>query len=129
MIKQTVLPFKPKTTKDLITAHAGLALPGEFAPGVGLNKALDKYLPALGSGVEHLASKHVFPLVLMLKQISQEASLRKTRINDQAEQRLRNYDRPIITRRVQPRCRAFTALSFTKTRKYGLMVESGMGIQ
>ncbi len=66
MIKQTVLPFKLETTKDLITAHAGLALLGEFAVGVGLNKALDKYLPAPGSGVGHLASEHVFPLVLML---------------------------------------------------------------
>ena len=51
MIKQTVLPFKLETTKDLITAHAGLALLGEFAVGVGLNKALDKYLPAPGRGV------------------------------------------------------------------------------
>ena len=66
MIKQTVLPFKLETTKDLITAHAGLPLLGEFAVGVGLNKALDKYLPAPESGVGHLASEHVFPLVLML---------------------------------------------------------------
>ena len=66
MIKQTVLPFKLETTEDLITAHAGLALLGEFAVGVGLIKALDKYLPAPGSGVGHLASEHVFPLILML---------------------------------------------------------------
>ena len=66
MIKQTVLPFKLETTKDLITAHAGLALMGEFAVGVGLNKALDRYVPAPGSGVGYLASEHVFPLVLML---------------------------------------------------------------
>ena len=31
MIKQTVLPFKLETTMDMITAHAGLALLGEFA--------------------------------------------------------------------------------------------------
>jgi len=30
MINQTVLPFKLEQTKDLITAHAGLALVGEF---------------------------------------------------------------------------------------------------
>jgi hypothetical protein len=38
MIKQTVLPFKLEETKDLITAHAGLALLGEFAVGLGLLK-------------------------------------------------------------------------------------------
>jgi hypothetical protein len=66
MIKQTVLPFKLETTKDLITSHAGLALMGEFAVGLGLNKALDRHLPEPGSGAGYLASEHVFPLVLML---------------------------------------------------------------
>ena len=66
MIKQTVLPFKVETTKDLITAHAGLALMGEFAVGLGLNKTLDRYLGDPGSGAGYLGSEHVFPLVLML---------------------------------------------------------------
>jgi len=66
MIKQTVLPFKLETTKDLITAHAGVALLGEFAVGLGLTKAVDRYLPGPGSGVGYLSSEHVFPLVLML---------------------------------------------------------------
>ena len=66
MIKQTVLPFKLETTTDMITPHAGLALLGEFAIGLGLNKALDRYLLAPGSGAGYLASEHVFPLVLML---------------------------------------------------------------
>jgi hypothetical protein len=66
MIKQTVLPFKLEKTMDLITAHAGLALLGEFAVGLGLNKALDKDLPGPGSGKGYLSSEHVFPLVLML---------------------------------------------------------------
>lgn len=66
MIKQSVLPFKLETTKDLITSHAGLALLGEFAVGLGLNKALDRCLPEPGSGAGYLASEHVFPLVLML---------------------------------------------------------------
>lgn len=66
MIKQTVLPFKLETTRDLITSHAGLGLLGEFAVGLGLNKALDRYLPTPGSGVGYLASEHVFPLILML---------------------------------------------------------------
>ena len=66
MIKQTILPFKVEMTKDLITSQAGLALLGEFAVGLGLNKAVDRYLPGPGSGAGYLASEHVFPLVLML---------------------------------------------------------------
>ena len=66
MIKQTVLPFKVEATMEMITAHAGLALLGEFAAGLGLNKALNGCLPAPGSGVGYLASEHVFPLILML---------------------------------------------------------------
>jgi hypothetical protein len=66
MINQTVLRFKLEMTRDLITAHAGLALLGEFAVGLGLNKALDRYLPGPGSGVGYLASEHVFPLIVML---------------------------------------------------------------
>ena len=66
MIRQTVLPFKLETTNDLITSHAGLALFGEFAVGLGLKKSLDRHLPGPGSGLGYLASEHVFPLVLML---------------------------------------------------------------
>jgi hypothetical protein len=66
MIDQTVLPFKLEQTRDLITAHAGLALLGEFAIGLGLVEAVDKSLPAPGSGAGYRASEHVLPLVLML---------------------------------------------------------------
>lgn len=66
MINQTVLPFKLEETKDLITSHAGLALLGEFAIGLGVLSALDKNLPAPGSGAGYRASEHVFPLILML---------------------------------------------------------------
>ena len=51
MIKQTVLPFKLEETKDLITSHAGLALLGEFAVGLGLLEALDKSMAVPGSGI------------------------------------------------------------------------------
>jgi hypothetical protein len=67
MLKQTVLPFKLEMTNDLITSHVGLVLLGEFAVGLGLNKALGRYLPGPGSGVGYLANEHVFPLILMLK--------------------------------------------------------------
>ena len=66
MIKQTVLPFKLEKTKDMITAHAGLALLGEFAVGLGLADALDRELSGPGSGAGYLASEHVLPLMLML---------------------------------------------------------------
>ena len=66
MSKQTVLPFKLETTRDLITSHAGLALLGEFAVGLGLNRSLDRDLPVPGSGAGYRSSEHVFPLVLML---------------------------------------------------------------
>lgn len=66
MIKQTVLPFKLEKTKDLITPHAGLALLGEFIVGLGLLNALDKALPAPGSGAGYRASEHILPLLLML---------------------------------------------------------------
>jgi hypothetical protein len=66
MLKQTVLPFKVETTRDTMTAHAGLALLGEFAVGLGLRKALDVCLPGPGSGAGYSASEHVFPLILML---------------------------------------------------------------
>ena len=66
MIKQNVLPFKLEVTKDLITSHAGLVLLGEFAVGLGLLEALDKSLPAPGSGAGYRASEHILPLILML---------------------------------------------------------------
>ena len=66
MIKQTILPFKLEETKDLITPHAGLALLGEFAIGLGLLNALDEQLPAPGSAAGYRASEHIYPLLLML---------------------------------------------------------------
>lgn len=62
MIRQTVLPFKLEKTKDAITPHAGLALLGEFAVGLGLLKSVDKYLPKPGSGVGYSPSEYIFPL-------------------------------------------------------------------
>lgn len=66
MIDQTVLPFKLEQTRDLITAHAGLSLLGEFAMGLGLVEAVDQSMTAPGSGAGYRASEHVLPLVLML---------------------------------------------------------------
>ena len=62
MIKQTVLPFKLEETKDLVTSHAGLALLGEFAVGLGLLAALDKSLALPGSDV-HTITVNSFPIL------------------------------------------------------------------
>ena len=66
MIRQTILPFKLEMTRDMITPHAGLALLGEFAVGLGLLESVDRYLPEPGSGAGYNPSEYIFPLVLML---------------------------------------------------------------
>jgi hypothetical protein len=66
MIRQTILPFKLEMTRDLITPHAGLALVGEFAVGLGLLQSIDRYLPEPGSGAGYKPSEYIFPLILML---------------------------------------------------------------
>jgi hypothetical protein len=66
MIRQTILPFKIDLTRDLITPHAGLALVGEFAVGLGVLQSIDRYLPKPGSGAGYKPSEYIFPLVLML---------------------------------------------------------------
>ena len=66
MIHQTVLPFKLEVTRDTITAHAGLALLGEFCVGLDLIKVVNGRLPEAGSGAGYQASEYVFALVLML---------------------------------------------------------------
>jgi len=53
-------------TKDTISPHAGLALVGEFAVGLGFLDPVDKYLPKPGSGAGCKASEYVFPLILTL---------------------------------------------------------------
>ena len=87
MIRQTVLAFKLDLTKDLITAHAGLALFGEFTVGLGVLEAIDESMPCPGSGAGYRASEHIFPLMLMLhgggrsledlRQIREDAGLRE----------------------------------------------------
>ena len=66
MIRQTVLPFKIEMTKDLITPHAGFALLGEFAVGLGFLQSVDRYLPKPGSGAGYNPSEYIFPLIVML---------------------------------------------------------------
>jgi hypothetical protein len=50
----------------MITAHAGLALLGEFAAGLGFSRSADRYLPTPGSAAGYRPSEYIFPLILML---------------------------------------------------------------
>ncbi len=87
MGQQTVLPFKIEITRDIITPHAGLALLGEFAVGLGFLESVERHLPKPGSGVGYKPSEYVFPLILMLngggrnlediRQIRMDAGLRE----------------------------------------------------
>ena len=64
MIRQTILPFKVEMTRDMITHHAGLALLGEFAVGLGLLQSADRYLPNPGSDAGYSPSGYTFPLLI-----------------------------------------------------------------
>ncbi len=93
MITKTVLPFKLETTPDTITAHAGLALFGEFAHGLGLPALVDSHVPLPGSGAGYRPSQFVMPLLLMLNGGGQALEdLRQVR-NDIALRDLLGMDR------------------------------------
>ena len=66
-IQQTVLAFKIETTKERLTAHAGLALMAEFNHGIGLRELTDRCLPPPGSHRGFDSSVIVDALVLMLE--------------------------------------------------------------
>jgi len=66
MMEQSVLPFKLSVTEDVLTAHGGLALFGEFCVAIRLGEDIDRHLPAPGSGRGFAPSAYVQPLVLML---------------------------------------------------------------
>lgn len=61
-----MLPFQLAVTEDSITSHAGLALLGEFAAGIGLERELDRRLPEPGSAAGYRPSQFVLPRLLML---------------------------------------------------------------
>jgi len=93
MITKTVLPFKLEMTPDTITAHAGLALLGEFAHGLGLPALVDRHLPLPGSGAGYRPSEFVMPLLMMLNGGGQSLEdLRQVR-NDIALRDLLGWDR------------------------------------
>ncbi|MDQ7002972.1 MAG: IS1380 family transposase, partial [Ghiorsea sp.] len=63
---QTVLPFKLASTTEILTAHAGLALFGEFCAAMKLSEQVNKHLPEPGSAKGYDPSLYVQSIVLML---------------------------------------------------------------
>ena len=66
MMPQTVLPFKLEITQEQLTAHAGLALFGEFMHALDVPGQIEKALPKPGSGAGYRPSQFLEPLLLML---------------------------------------------------------------
>jgi hypothetical protein len=66
MIAQTVLPFKLAATGESLTAHAGMALFGEYLAALRLTSLMDQELPAPGSIKGYKPSAFAAPLLLTL---------------------------------------------------------------
>ncbi len=67
IMTQTVLPFKLEITDEKLTAHAGLAIFGEFVHATGILGEVNKALRGPGSGAGYMPSQYVEPLMLMLQ--------------------------------------------------------------
>ncbi len=64
---QTILSFKLGITEEKLTAHAGLAIFGEFVHATGILAEANKALRGPGSGAGYMPSEYVEPLMLMLQ--------------------------------------------------------------
>lgn len=64
---QTVLPFKLGITEEKLTAHAGLAVFGEFVHATGILTEVNRALKGPGSAAGYTPSQYVEPLMLMLQ--------------------------------------------------------------
>jgi len=67
MMTQSVLPFKLEMTEEKLTAHAGLAIFGEFVHATAILREVDKMLKGPGSAMGYKPSQYVEPLMLMLQ--------------------------------------------------------------
>ena len=63
---QSVLPFKLAPTDESMTAHAGLAMFGEFLQAMGIGHVINAELPEPGSARGYKPSAFVTPLILMM---------------------------------------------------------------
>jgi len=67
MMTQSVLSFKLEITEEKLTAHAGLAVFGEFVHATAILREVNKKLKSPGSAVGYKPSQYVEPLMLMLQ--------------------------------------------------------------
>lgn len=65
-ISQSVLPFNVQATSQLITAHSGLILMGEFMHRIGMNQWINLDMPKPGSGRGYQPHCFISPLMLMM---------------------------------------------------------------
>lgn len=87
MIKQSILPFKLKMTKESITSRSGLAIYAEFLRSIGIKDMVQRFMPASGSNRGYSAWRFIEPLMLMLygggrhvedvREIAEDSALRK----------------------------------------------------
>lgn len=63
---QNVLPFKLEKASELLTAHAGLVLAGEYMQALKLPHMINTHMPPAKSAVGYGASDYIQPLILML---------------------------------------------------------------
>ena len=87
MIKQKILPFKLKMTKEYITSRSGLAIYAEFLRAIGIKDMVQRFMPNPGSNRGYGAWRFIEPLMLMLygggrhiedvREIAEDKALRK----------------------------------------------------
>jgi len=85
MIKQTVLPFKLKMSKEQITPCSGLALYAEFLRAIGIKEMVQLYMPVPGSNRGYGAWQFIEPLMLYgggrhiedVREIAEDKALRR----------------------------------------------------
>lgn len=87
MIKQNILPFKLKMTKEYITSRSGLVIYAEFLRAIGIKRLIEALMPAAGSNRGYGAWRFIEPLMLMLygggrhiedvREIAEDKALRK----------------------------------------------------
>ena len=85
MIKQTVLPFKLKMSKEQITPRSGLALYAEFLRVIGIKEMVQLYMPVPGSNRGYGAWQFIEPLMLYgggrhiedVREIAEDKALRR----------------------------------------------------
>lgn len=66
MVRQSVLPFKLKRSKERITARSGLVLYAELMRAMGVEKMIDRHMPKPGSGRGFEALGYIKPLSMVL---------------------------------------------------------------